>query len=455
MEIKNYIHIDFTRGKDIVVPSIQYDSGTRWVMAKLYNNGVPIDLHDLKVCIMAVKPDGKEVFNSCNVIDPDDGLIKFEVTEQMGFVKGEVECQIKLMDQDRLLSSDIFKLNVNRSLSFENSESTNQLTTLVDALYRVERLDTKLSGEFRDTFNASQTERENTFNHSQVKHEEMFNDKLNQFEERFLEIKGEKGDKGEQGLTGPQGPKGEKGERGEVGSQGPKGDKGDRGLDGRSVELGVYGGQVKWRYAGQEENVGWTSLISLESLRGEKGDSGGVMPSDMVDYMGNQHETLKAKNDADVEWLLGKINTAQYEGQYITTTDTIESQKEQIQTLEVENEILTNELQRVEEKGEQVCLEQLSMTWGIDYRVSEVEWFLEDNLSSTLLVAEKMTFKRGDNVMALSRFEQAKILILGGACNRETLEKQLTNYLKRGYLTTEEYDELIALMGAKELVSEN
>ena len=45
---------------------------------------------------------------------------------------------------------------------------------------------------------------------------------------------------------------------------------------------------------------------------------------DMVDYMGNQHESLKAKNDADVDWLLGEINTAHYEGQHITANDTIE-----------------------------------------------------------------------------------------------------------------------------------
>ena len=39
MEIKNYIHIDFTRGKDIVLPSIQYYLGTCFFMAKLYDNG--------------------------------------------------------------------------------------------------------------------------------------------------------------------------------------------------------------------------------------------------------------------------------------------------------------------------------------------------------------------------------------------------------------------------------
>lgn len=59
--------------------------------------------------------------------------------------------------------------------------------------------------------------------------------------------------------------------------------------------------------------------------QGEKGDSG-IMPSDMVDYMGNQHETLKAKNDSDVEYILGEVNTVHYEGQHITAIDTIERQ---------------------------------------------------------------------------------------------------------------------------------
>ena len=48
------------------------------------------------------------------------------------------------------------------------------------------------------------------------------------------------------------------------------------------------------------------------------------MSSDMVDYMGNQHDSLKKKNDADVEWLLGEVNTAHYEGQQITATNTLE-----------------------------------------------------------------------------------------------------------------------------------
>ena len=101
-------------------------------------------------------------------------------------------------------------------------------------------------------------------------------------------------------------------------------------------------------------------------------------------------------------------------------------------------------------------LDIVATTWDMDYRVCEIEWALED--SGILVVAqaaEAFNLKnKGVGTMALSRYEQAKIMILGGAYVRETLERQLTTYLRRGYLTQTEYDELIALMDARELVTE-
>ncbi|MBQ8993468.1 MAG: hypothetical protein IJ085_05020, partial [Turicibacter sp.] len=52
----------------------------------------------------------------------------------------------------------------------------------------------------------------------------------------------------------------------------------------------------------------------------------------------------------------------------------------------------------------------------------------------------------------MSRFLQAKTLILGGPYERSKMEYQLKRYLEAGQLTQEEYDELISLMDARELV---
>lgn len=98
----------------------------------------------------------------------------------------------------------------------------------------------------------------------------------------------------------------------------------------------------------------------------------------------------------------------------------------------------------------------VATTWDMDYRVCEIEWALEDSgILAVAQVAQAFNLKSGGvDTMALSRYEQAKIMILGGAYVRQTLERQLTTYLRRGYLTQTEYDELIALMDARELVTE-
>ena len=101
-------------------------------------------------------------------------------------------------------------------------------------------------------------------------------------------------------------------------------------------------------------------------------------------------------------------------------------------------------------------LDIVATTWDMDYRVCEIEWALEGSgILVVAQVAQAFNLKnKGVGTMALSRYEQAKIMILGGAYVRETLERQLTTYLRRGYLTQTEYDELIVLMDARELVTE-
>lgn len=91
----------------------------------------------------------------------------------------------------------------------------------------------------------------------------------------------------------------------------------------------------------------------------------------------------------------------------------------------------------------------IATSWDTDFRVCEIEWTLEE-LTGTQQI--NLLSERGINTMGLSRFEQAKIIILGDAYYRPTFEKQLATYLKRDYLTQEEYDILIAMMDARETI---
>ena len=49
-----------------------------------------------------------------------------------------------------------------------------------------------------------------------------------------------------------------------------------------------------------------------------------VQDKDKMDYLGNVHDTIRDARNATVDWMLGEINTLDYEGQHITATDTIE-----------------------------------------------------------------------------------------------------------------------------------
>lgn len=133
-----------------------------------------------------------------------------------------------------------------------------------------------------------------------------------------------------------------------------------------------------------------------------------------------------------------------------------------IQSLSAENRSLIARNIALEEELEKSVAELNDMdsdlvatSWDMDFRMCEVEWYLEDTSGQPMTLSINNNLRNGGiNTMALSRYEQAKIMILGGKYNKETLTRQLTTYLNRGYLTQEEYDELMALMEAKDLVVE-
>ena len=96
----------------------------------------------------------------------------------------------------------------------------------------------------------------------------------------------------------------------------------------------------------------------------------------------------------------------------------------------------------------------VSTTWDMDYRLFELEWTLYECMAMTVDIDKIFNIRRNDT-MALSRFEQAKIMILGGAYNDATLRKQLATYLSRGIINQEEHDELMSMMDARLLVEGN
>ena len=97
---------------------------------------------------------------------------------------------------------------------------------------------------------------------------------------------GPQGPAGPAGGPGPQGPSGPVGQHGSAGpagddgrdgSAGLRGPAGSAGADGRSPELGVNGGVLAWRYAGQSADR-WQNLAQLPPVPGDGGLSISLEP---------------------------------------------------------------------------------------------------------------------------------------------------------------------------------
>lgn len=124
--------------------------------------------------------------------------------------------------------------------------------------------------------------------------------------------------------------------------------------------------------------------------------------------------------------------------------------------VELENELETATLKLKEADNilKEMDTDLIKTNWEMDDRLFEVEWALEDAGLVTQVSAFNINNKmRGSaSVMALSKFEQAKIIIMSGDYDRVTLEGQLSKYLKRNIIAQDEYDTLISMMDAKEIV---
>lgn len=123
---------------------------------------------------------------------------------------------------------------------------------------------------------------------------------------------------------------------------------------------------------------------------------------------------------------------------------TIAQQRNTFQALESENEALKDGLIEANQYRVDGDMDLLSNQWDIDFRLFEIEMVLDVPMMATFKLKE---------TDIMSRFLQAKTLILGGRYERSKMEYQLKRYLEAGQLTQEEYDELISLMDAREMLA--
>lgn len=137
------IKIDIDKKNYEVIPSVQYDSNTRFLHINLLNGAVPFNLTGCSVKISGTKPDGTAIFNNCTVINPKEGFVEVELTEQMNAAPGTLKCELKLYNGKGVLTTKQFEIEVTASVTSKEITSSNEFKALEEALSKVNNIDNK------------------------------------------------------------------------------------------------------------------------------------------------------------------------------------------------------------------------------------------------------------------------------------------------------------------------
>ena len=242
----------------------QGDTG-RVMHISLTDGGYPYVISsDCYAVFTAVKPDGKIIFNPCQIVN---GVIVYTFTAQTCACPGKMTAEIRLYGNgDKLLTSASFLVCVEKTVYKDGDPvvSDSEITLLTQLISDTNAL----NQEIRDGLENG----------------------------TFIGPAGPHGPQGEQGEQGPQGEPGTAGPKGETGEPGPAGPKGDTGEQGPQGEPGPQGPKGDTGPQGPQGIPGAVSFDELteeqkESIRGPQGPKGDTGPQGPQGEQGPKGDT--------------------------------------------------------------------------------------------------------------------------------------------------------------------
>ncbi|STB59705.1 BppU family phage baseplate upper protein [Clostridium perfringens] len=130
------INFDINRNNLFDLTAKQYDTdGARSFTFRLLKDSIPFDLTGLSVKVGGKKPDGKDIFNDCKVIDSKKGIVELELTTQMQVIVGTLNLELLILNGETRLSTIPFEVQIIKSVTdFKEVESSNEFGALNNAL---------------------------------------------------------------------------------------------------------------------------------------------------------------------------------------------------------------------------------------------------------------------------------------------------------------------------------
>ena len=137
------ITLNVWQPNDVRVQVNQGEVNSRFLEIKILDKKKAFNLTGKTVIFYATKPDGNLIFNYCEIIDAQKGLINLAMTSQMSIVPGIMrDCEIDILD-DELTKLKVKGLSIEiaRCTDFESAiESMSEFTALTQALDEVNKV---------------------------------------------------------------------------------------------------------------------------------------------------------------------------------------------------------------------------------------------------------------------------------------------------------------------------
>ena len=137
------ITLNIWQPDDVRVQVNQGEVNSRFLEIKILDKKKAFNLTGKTVIFYATKPDGNLIFNYCEIIDAQKGLINLAMTSQMSIVPGIMrDCEIDILDEELTkLKVKGLSIEIIRCTDFESAiESTSEFTVLDEALADVKKV---------------------------------------------------------------------------------------------------------------------------------------------------------------------------------------------------------------------------------------------------------------------------------------------------------------------------
>ncbi len=137
------ITLDVWQSNDVRVKVNQGEIDSRFLQIKITDKNKAFDLADKTVIFYATKPDGNLIFNYCEIIDAQKGVVNLAMTSQMSIVPGIMrDCEINIIDAGvTKLKVKGLSIELVRCTDFDAAvESTSEFAALDEVLADVQKV---------------------------------------------------------------------------------------------------------------------------------------------------------------------------------------------------------------------------------------------------------------------------------------------------------------------------